>query len=73
MNHYSLARMAVKIFPRTAVPRQTTNNLRRGWMKSVIELGDRHVLKGGKAKWGNMADKLIVTLCVISAFPWERL
>lgn len=41
MNDMQLARMAVKIFPRTDYNQDQVKHLRRSWMKSVNELADK--------------------------------
>lgn len=44
VNSMPLARMAVKIFPRTDYNQDQVKHLRRSWMKSVNELADKWIV-----------------------------
>lgn len=45
MNSQSLARQAVRLYPRTDyTDRRAVNVLRRGWIEKIIYLGDRWLL-----------------------------
>lgn len=45
MNTHSLARQAVRLYPRTPyTDRRAVNVLRRGWIKQIVYLGDKWLL-----------------------------
>lgn len=45
MNAQSLARKAVRLYPRTEyTERRTVNNLRRNWIRQIQYLGDKWIL-----------------------------
>lgn len=45
MNTQSLARQAVRLYPRTDyTDRKTVNTLRRGWIRQILYLGDKWLL-----------------------------
>ncbi len=45
MNTQSLARQAVRLYPRTEyTDRKAVNTLRRGWIKQIVYLGDKWLL-----------------------------
>ena len=45
MNTQSLARQAVRLYPRTGyTDRKAVNVLRRGWIKQIVYLGDKWLL-----------------------------
>lgn len=70
MNDMQLARMAVKIYPRTDYNSGTVKGLRRKWMASVRQL-DRQWLLHPENRIQRHADKAVLIACVLSAFPWE--
>lgn len=67
-----LARMAVKIFPRTDYNADTVKHLRREWMRSVNALADKWIVAPAN-RIQRHADKAVMLACVVSAFPWEWL
>lgn len=67
-----LARMAVRIFPRTSYNADRVKHLRREWMRSVNELADKWIVAPAN-RIQRHADKAVMLACVVSAFPFERL
>lgn len=49
----ALIRRAVRLFSSPYVSRSTNKHNRVQWLRSVHHLGDRWVLRGGDARWGN--------------------
>lgn len=67
-----LARMAVKIFPRTDYNAGTVKHLRREWMRSVNTLADKWIVAPAN-RIQRHADKAVMLACVVSAIPVEWL
>lgn len=69
----SLARRAIRLYPRTDYNnRKTVNHLRREWIRSVRQLGDKWIIATAN-RIQRHADKAVMLACVVSAFPWEWL
>jgi len=67
-----LARMAVRIFPRTSYNADRVKHLRREGMRSVNELADKWIVAPAN-RIQRHADKLVFIACVLSALPVEWL
>jgi hypothetical protein len=48
------------------------NHLRREWIRSVRQLGDKWIIAPAN-RIQRHADKAVMLACVVSAFPWEWL
>lgn len=48
---YALLRRAVALFRSDLVPRSVRRHNARAWLRSIDVLGDKHLYKGGPAKW----------------------
>jgi hypothetical protein len=48
----ALRRQAVRLFSSDMVPLTVNKRNRREWLRSVMRLGDSHVLRGGSVRWG---------------------
>ena len=66
-----LARMAVRIFPRTSYNADRVKHLRREWMRSVTELADKWIVAPAN-RIQRHADKAVLVAAVLSALPWEH-
>lgn len=52
----SLWKKAIRLFRSPGVPKATYRANARKWVAANQALGDRHVLRGGAAKWGQPGD-----------------
>jgi hypothetical protein len=48
---YSLIKQAVRLFRSDTAPRSIRRANARKWLRSVLMLGDKHLYRGGPAKW----------------------
>lgn len=70
MNTQTLARLAVRLYPRTSyTERKAVNALRRGWMRQIQYLGDKWLLAKPipRKQSGNVGDIAVFWFCAAVA------
>jgi hypothetical protein len=50
---FAMLRKAVALFRSDLAPRSVRRHNARAWLRSVMGLGDKHLYRGGAAKWGH--------------------
>lgn len=56
---FSMLRKAVSLYRNDMVPREQWKKNAAKWLRSMLMLGDRHILKGGKAGWGQPGERMV--------------